>query len=764
MFFRRKEKTKVKVWKFDLMDITEVSIIHHVGIVFLLIWLLSSFNVCHPVVYFFCLIYLYLVHDNFATRLRRKVRFEERRHAYQKRVLSDSESVRWLNHLVERIWPICMENIVSQRILLPMMPWFLQKYKPWTVKEAMVQNLYMGRSPPMITEMRVCRQSTGDDHLVMEMGLNFRTADDMSAILAVKLTKRLGFGMSAKMHLTGMHVEGKVLVGIKFLPKWPFLGRMRVCFVEPPYFQMTVKPIFSHGLDVTEVPGIAGWLDKLLNVAFEETLVEPNMLVVDVEKFVSPEPESWFSMDAKDPVGYALVEIVEGSDMKPSDMNGLADPYIEGKLGLKRFRTKTQKKTLSPKWFEEFKIPIVSWDAPNLLEIEVRDKDRFVDDTLGKCCVKINDFKDGERHEMWLPLDNIKTGRLHLAIKVIEFEGVDKLFEQPRDVDASKTEFKNGDVSVKAPEKNKDPTADSYEPIDVEGQIETGIWVHHPGPEVAQVWEPRKGKNRVSKVGESVSSSIRVEPYPNDSSSTDESLEGNKPKSRNPVKRGFHKVGSLFSRSPKTENDKDKSRSLKKRDDEDCDTPHENVRSVNAKGIGVNLVMEDNHLATGQSPKVVEFEESLEGSDLGSPDKRGVRGTVKGILKNTGHSARGMMHAMSRKGSMKRKDKDLSVQSDSSGEAGSIPSPGYRPDSEAGSEKCAMSPGEAGSIRSPGYRPDTEAGSERDAMSPVIPAGEVNVDEPDRLNLDAVDVNAIDKGQFDDSEIRGQVISSPSPK
>ena len=72
------------------------------------------------------------------------------------------------------------------------------------------------------------------------------------------------------------------------------------------------------------------------------------MLVVDVEKFVSPEAgitlensvltrimaglnliryffaisESWFSMDAKDPVGYALVEIVEGSDMKPSDMNG----------------------------------------------------------------------------------------------------------------------------------------------------------------------------------------------------------------------------------------------------------------------------------------------------------------------------------------------------------------------------------------------------------------------------------------------------------
>lgn len=40
--------------------------------------------------------------------------------------------------------------------------------------------------------------------------MNFLTAEDMSAILVAKLRKRLGFGMGAKMHLTGMHVEGKV--------------------------------------------------------------------------------------------------------------------------------------------------------------------------------------------------------------------------------------------------------------------------------------------------------------------------------------------------------------------------------------------------------------------------------------------------------------------------------------------------------------------------------------------------------------------------
>ena len=47
---------------------------------------------------------------------------------------------------------------------------------------------------------------------VLELGMNFLTADDMLGILAVKLKKRLGFGIWAKLHITGMHVEGKVWI------------------------------------------------------------------------------------------------------------------------------------------------------------------------------------------------------------------------------------------------------------------------------------------------------------------------------------------------------------------------------------------------------------------------------------------------------------------------------------------------------------------------------------------------------------------------
>ena len=36
------------------------------------------------------------------------------------------------------------------------------------------------------------------------------------------------------------------------------------------------------------------------------------------------------------------------------------------------------------------------------------------------CSVNINDFRDGHRHDMWLALENVKVGRLHLAITVVE--------------------------------------------------------------------------------------------------------------------------------------------------------------------------------------------------------------------------------------------------------------------------------------------------------------------------------------------------------
>ncbi|XP_042489735.1 C2 domain-containing protein At1g53590-like isoform X2 [Macadamia integrifolia] len=667
------------------MDITEVSLIHHVAIVLILIWILSSFSWCHPIVYFICLIYLYQVHELYTLRLRRKLQFEERKQASQKRVLSDAETVRWLNHAIEKIWPICMEQIASQKLLLPIIPWFLEKYKPWTAKEAMVQHLYLGRNPPRLTDIRVLRQCGDGDHLVLELGMNFLSGNDMSGIFSVKLRKTLGFGIRAKLHVTGMHVEGKVLVGVKFLREWPFLGRLRVCFVEPPYFQMTVKPIFSHGLDVTELPGIAGWLDKLLAVAFEQTLVEPNMVVVDVEKLVSAPTEMWFSMDEKDAIACARIEIVEAADMKPSDPNGLADPYVKGQLGPCRFRTKTQKKTLSPIWLEEFKIYIYTWESPCLLNLEVRDKDHFVDDTLGDCSVNINDLRDGQRHDMWLPLKNIKMGRLHLAISVVDINV--KGEGRTSDEETLNKDRREGFVATETTQKGSDSNessekspkfADKFEPINIEGQQEPGVWICHPGSDVSQTWEPRKGSRHFetqiqcednSSIGGANSAAAQFQK--DDSSSSDGNGAGSRPKPLKTVQRGLRKLNLLFHRNPR----KDEFINT----DEVFHLTHVNPPAVNEKGTGVKLIVGENFPipVTVEDRSAEKGSLSPDGSGPETPRKGNMKGMAKSILRHAGKSAHGLKDSMSRKLSNKSKGDPESVLAKtdiegSNGESGSV--------------------------------------------------------------------------------------------
>ncbi|TYI32499.1 hypothetical protein ES332_A04G067900v1 [Gossypium tomentosum] len=651
------------------MEFMEVSIMHHIGLIFMLLWLLSCFNLCNAVAYFVSLVYLYSVHARYIMRLRKKLEYEERKQSYRRRVFSESESVRWLNHAVEKIWPICIERIVSQKILLPIIPWFLDKYKPWTAKKAVVQHLYLGRNAPLFTGIRVLHQSPDDDHLVMELGMNFLTADDMNAVLAVKLRKRLGFGMWAKLHITGMHVEIKVKIGVKFLRQWPFLCRLRLCFVELPYFQMTVKPIFNHGLDVTEVPGISAWLDKLLSLAFEQTLVEPNMLVVDVLKFASPQPENWFTVNENQPRAHAKVEVVEAADMKPSDSNGLADPYVKGQLGSYRFKTKTHKKTLFPKWHEEFMIPISSWRSPNLLVIEVRDKDHFVDDTLGKCTVNIHDFRGGRRHDMWLTLQSGKTGRLHLAITVVEdntkgnngtvdAEALNK--EDTQKALPAKASDKGSSSPV--PLKKPQNLPDHFEPINIEGQQETSIWVHQPRSE-----EPRKGKGRSSETQIDGASTDSFGGTLSGGSESPKSDSSSSPEAKiNRVKRGLQKISLAFNSS------KSHSDSL----EEVVQTPNSNLRAVNDKEDAVKLAPDDN--LPVPSTEKVSNKESSSSNESSSESPSRMKGMAKSFLKHAEKSASRLNCVLSIKGSKLLEssmvDQEFTLESESSGDE-SVSSP-----------------------------------------------------------------------------------------
>lgn len=148
--------------------------------------------------------------------------------------------------------------------------------------------------------------------------------------------------------------------------------------------------------------------------------------------------------------------------------------------------------------------------------------------------------------------------------------------------DANKSSFSS------ASSEKSHRVADNFEPIDVEGQKETGIWVHHPGSEVSQTWESRKGKGRLldNEIQNDAGSynSVISATQNNDDSGTDRNP-GEKRRMKS-VRKGLNRICSVFHRNSKKDLSSD---SFK----ESVRSAHINLRAVHEKEIGVKFIVED---------------------------------------------------------------------------------------------------------------------------------------------------------------------------
>lgn len=174
--------------------------------------------------------------------------------------------------------------------------------------------------------------------------------------------------------------------------------------------------------------------------------------------------------------------------------------------------------------------------------------------------------------------------------------------------------------------------ADKFEPIDIEGQKETGIWIQQPGSEVSQTWEPRKGKSRRLDT-EIIRGTPSATAYENQEDKHSE----------NRMRRGLRKFSSVFHRTAR----KDDQLSV---DGDLVSPPLINVREVNSNKISVNLIVEkDRNL-------------SPDGSGSESPGKGNVTDKAKGFFKKAEKSARCLKQALSKKGSRRSRSGNSSIE------------------------------------------------------------------------------------------------------
>ncbi|XP_077153664.1 extended synaptotagmin-1 [Ranitomeya variabilis] len=118
------------------------------------------------------------------------------------------------------------------------------------------------------------------------------------------------------------------------------------------------------------------------------------------------------------------VFIVEAENLIAKDnfmggmIKGKSDPYVVIRSGGKSVQTRVIKETLNPRWDQTFEITVT--DVPGQdIEFLLFDKDIDKDDSLGSCKVAVKNVLKQKSIDEWLPLEAVKSGRLHVKAECL---------------------------------------------------------------------------------------------------------------------------------------------------------------------------------------------------------------------------------------------------------------------------------------------------------------------------------------------------------
>lgn len=99
-------------------------------------------------------------------------------------------------------------------------------------------------------------------------------------------------------------------------------------------------------------------------------------------------------------------------------IKGKSDPYVVVRAGGKSVQTRVIKENLNPRWDQAFEILVT--DVPGQdIEFQVFDKDIDKDDFLGRCKVPVKSVLKQKTIDEWLPLEEVKSGKLHVKLECL---------------------------------------------------------------------------------------------------------------------------------------------------------------------------------------------------------------------------------------------------------------------------------------------------------------------------------------------------------
>ncbi|KAM9214618.1 LOW QUALITY PROTEIN: extended synaptotagmin-1 [Leptosomus discolor] len=110
-------------------------------------------------------------------------------------------------------------------------------------------------------------------------------------------------------------------------------------------------------------------------------------------------------------------------------VRGRSDPYAKVRVAGRVFRSRVVKEDLNPRWNEVYEVVVDNVPGQDV-EFDLFDKDIDKDDFLGRCKVPLRRVLSSRIVEEWLPLEEVKSGRLHVRLESLAPSPSAALLEQ----------------------------------------------------------------------------------------------------------------------------------------------------------------------------------------------------------------------------------------------------------------------------------------------------------------------------------------------
>jgi hypothetical protein len=152
---------------------------------------------------------------------------------------------------------------------------------PRNIRKIALVGLELGDIPPLL----LAASAAGGDGPppdpraggALQLSLDW-SAPRASATLAFTLAN--GLASQPTLRLRRPVLRGTLRVHWEWIEPYPYIGRVRFCFVTPPRTQVSLEPLGT--IDVTQLPAVGPWVNSMLAGSLKEKLCYPSWVETDM--------------------------------------------------------------------------------------------------------------------------------------------------------------------------------------------------------------------------------------------------------------------------------------------------------------------------------------------------------------------------------------------------------------------------------------------------------------------------------------------------